>query len=151
MITDIDDDVAAEIVLVVFSIGGVHSAMRLPRRRRGQRRSTSADVNIAAGQLVPLANYDLTAGRLNRNPLKTAQTRRRARRGGEERIAVRTAAGAERERMATCSVREGWGRRGNASRRSWRGIGNSVELVTGNRNDPEEVGRARRACSSVGP
>src|SRR5580693_9190828 len=43
VIGDIDLE-AAEIVLVVHWIGGVHSEMRLPRRRRGQRSSTSADV-----------------------------------------------------------------------------------------------------------
>ena len=41
VIADIDQE-AAEIVLVVHWIGGVHSEMRLPRRRRGQRNSTSA-------------------------------------------------------------------------------------------------------------
>ena len=45
-VADIDPE-AAEIVLVVHWIGGVHSEMRLPRRRRGQRNSTAADV-IAA-------------------------------------------------------------------------------------------------------
>jgi hypothetical protein len=43
VIADIDQE-AAEIVLVVHWIDGVHSEMRLPRRRRGQRNSTSADV-----------------------------------------------------------------------------------------------------------
>ena len=46
VIADIDSE-AAEIVLIVHWIGGVHTEMRLPRRRRGQRSSTSADV-IAA-------------------------------------------------------------------------------------------------------
>jgi hypothetical protein len=40
VIADIDQG-AAEIVLVVHWIGGVHSEMRLPRRRRRQRNSTS--------------------------------------------------------------------------------------------------------------
>ena len=46
VVADIDPQ-AAEIMLVVHWTGGVHSEMRLPRRRRGQRNSTSADV-IAA-------------------------------------------------------------------------------------------------------
>ena len=46
VVADIDPE-AAEIVLVVHWIGGVHSEIRLPRRRRGQRNSTSADI-IAA-------------------------------------------------------------------------------------------------------
>jgi hypothetical protein len=61
----------AEIVLVVHWIGGVHSEMRLPKRRRGQRNSTSADVITAARQLVLIANDDLIAGILNRNGLKS--------------------------------------------------------------------------------
>src|SRR5262249_2923949 len=43
VIADIDQE-AAEIVLVVHWTGGVHSEIRLPRRRRGQRNSTSTDV-----------------------------------------------------------------------------------------------------------
>ena len=70
VIADIDSE-AAEIVLVVHWIGGVHSEMRLPRRRRGQRNSTSADVIAAVRQLVLIANDDLIAGILNRNRLVT--------------------------------------------------------------------------------
>ncbi len=68
VIADIDPE-AAEIVLVVHWIGGVHSEMRLPRRRRGQRNSTSADVIAAVRQLALIANDDLIAGILNRNGL----------------------------------------------------------------------------------
>jgi hypothetical protein len=57
VIADIDQ-AAAEIVLVVHWIGGVHSEMRLPRRRRGQRNSTSVDVIAAVRQLVLIANDD---------------------------------------------------------------------------------------------
>jgi hypothetical protein len=53
VIADIDPE-AAEIVLVVHWIGGVHGEMRLPTRRRGQRNSTSADVIAAVRQLAPL-------------------------------------------------------------------------------------------------
>ena len=67
---------AAEIVLVVHWIGGVHSEMRLPRRRRGQRNSTSADVIAAVRQLVLIANDDLIAGILNRNGLVTGHGNR---------------------------------------------------------------------------
>jgi hypothetical protein len=70
------DDAAAEIVLVVHWIGGVHSEMRLPKRRRGQRNSTSADVTTAVGQLVLIANDDLIAGILNRNGLRTGNGNR---------------------------------------------------------------------------
>jgi DNA invertase Pin-like site-specific DNA recombinase len=75
VVADIDD-VAAEIVLVVHWIGGVHSEMRLPKRRRGQRNSTSVDVITAVRQLVLIANDDLIAGILNRNGLKTGNGNR---------------------------------------------------------------------------
>jgi hypothetical protein len=48
VIADIHTD-AAEIVLLVHWVGGVHTEIRLPRRRRGQRTSTSADVIAAVG------------------------------------------------------------------------------------------------------
>jgi DNA invertase Pin-like site-specific DNA recombinase len=70
VIADIDPE-AAEVVLIVHWIGGVHSEIRLPRRRRGQRNSTSADVIAAVRQLVLIANDDLIAGILNRNGLVT--------------------------------------------------------------------------------
>jgi hypothetical protein len=61
VIADIDAD-AAEIVLLIHWVGGVHTEIRLPRRRRGQRTSTSADVIAAVRQLVLIANDDLIAG-----------------------------------------------------------------------------------------
>jgi hypothetical protein len=70
VIADIDID-AAEIVLLIHWVGGVHTEIRLPRRRRGQRTSTSADVIAAVRQLVLIANDDLIAGILNRNGLVT--------------------------------------------------------------------------------
>src|SRR5207237_8154373 len=75
VIADIDPE-AAEIVLVVHWIGGVHSEMRLPRRRRGQRNSTTADVIAAVRQLALIANDDLIAGILNRNGLVTGNVNR---------------------------------------------------------------------------
>ena len=70
------DDAATEIVLVVHWVGGVHSEIRLPKRRRGQRNSTSADVITTVRQLVLIANDDLIAGILNRNGLKTGNGNR---------------------------------------------------------------------------
>ena len=70
VVADIDAE-AAEIVLLVHWVGGVHSEIRLPRRRRGQRTSTSADVIAAVRQLVLIASDDLIAGILNRNGLLT--------------------------------------------------------------------------------
>jgi hypothetical protein len=70
VIADIDQEVA-EIILIVHWMGGVHSEIRLPRRRRGQRSSTSADIVAAVRQLVLIANDNLIAGILNRNGLRT--------------------------------------------------------------------------------
>jgi DNA invertase Pin-like site-specific DNA recombinase len=70
VVADIDAD-AAEIVLLIHWVGGVHSEIRLPRRRRGQRTSTSADIIAAVRQLVLIASDDLIAGILNRNGLVT--------------------------------------------------------------------------------
>ena len=70
VVADIDA-AAAEVVLLVHWVGGVHSQIRLPRRRRGQRTSTSADVIVAVRQLGLIASDDLIAGILNRNGLLT--------------------------------------------------------------------------------
>lgn len=75
VVADIDPE-AAEIMLVVHWIGGVHSEVRLPRRRRGQRNSTSADAIAAVRQLVLIANDDVIAGILNRNGLVTGHGNR---------------------------------------------------------------------------
>jgi DNA invertase Pin-like site-specific DNA recombinase len=66
VIADIDPE-AAEIVLLIHWIGGAHTEIHLPKRRRGQRNSTSADVIAAVRQLVLIANDELIAGILNRN------------------------------------------------------------------------------------
>src|SRR3977135_466601 len=66
VVADIDDE-ASEIVLLTHWMGGVHTELRLPRRRRGQRNSISADMLDAVRQLVLIANDDLIAGILTRN------------------------------------------------------------------------------------
>ena len=75
VIADIDED-PAEIVLTVHWSGGVHTELRLPKRRRGQRNSTSADIIAAVRLFVLLANDDLIAGILNRNGLVTGHGNR---------------------------------------------------------------------------
>jgi hypothetical protein len=75
VVADIDRD-TSEIVLFVHWIGGVHSQLRLPLRRRGQRNSTSADVVAAVRHLVLIASDDLIAGILNRNGLLTGHGNR---------------------------------------------------------------------------
>ena len=75
VVADIDD-AATEIVLVIHWNGGAHSEVRLPKRRRGQRNSTSADIIAVVRQLVLIANDELIAGLLNRNGLKTGNGNR---------------------------------------------------------------------------
>jgi len=75
VIADIDAE-AAEIVLVIHWMGGVHTEVRLPRRRKGQRNSTSPDIITAVRYLVLIANDDLIAGTLNRNKLVTGHGNR---------------------------------------------------------------------------
>jgi len=75
VVADIDDK-ASEIVLFVHWVGGVHSEIRLPKRRRGQRNSASTDVIAAVRQLVLIAKDDLIAGILNRNGLTTGHGNR---------------------------------------------------------------------------
>ncbi len=75
IIADIDGD-ASEIVLLIHWAGGVHTELRLPKRRKGQRNSTPADVIVAVRQLVLIANDDLIAGILNRNGLMTGHGNR---------------------------------------------------------------------------
>jgi hypothetical protein len=75
VVADIDD-AASEIVLIVHWVGGAHSELRLPKRRRGQRNGSSADIIQAVRQLVLIASDDLIAGLLNRNGLKTGNGNR---------------------------------------------------------------------------
>jgi hypothetical protein len=50
--------------------------LRLPRRRRGQRNSTSPDIVAAVRQLALIAKDDVIAGILNRNGLRTGNGNR---------------------------------------------------------------------------
>jgi DNA invertase Pin-like site-specific DNA recombinase len=75
VVADIDD-ATSEIVVIIQWSGGVHSEIRLPKRRRGQRNSTSADVVAAVRELALIASDDLIAGLLNRNRLKTGHGNR---------------------------------------------------------------------------
>ncbi|ASY73940.1 hypothetical protein SF83666_a43520 (plasmid) [Sinorhizobium fredii CCBAU 83666] len=70
------DDVTSEIVLVIHWVGGVHTELRLPKRRRGQRNATPDDIIAAVRQLVLIANDDVIAGVLNRNGLTTGNGNR---------------------------------------------------------------------------
>jgi hypothetical protein len=70
------DDATSEIVLTIHWAGGIHTQHRLPRRRRGQRNSTSADIVKAVRTLALIARDDVIAGTLNRNGLKTGHGNR---------------------------------------------------------------------------
>ena len=70
------DDATAEIVLTIHWIGGAHTELRLPRRRRGQRNSTSSDIVTAVRQLSLILKDDVIAGVLNRNGLRTGNGNR---------------------------------------------------------------------------
>ena len=70
VIADIEPQ-AGEIVLVLHWAGGVHTDLRLLRRRRGQCKSTAVEIIEAVRVLVRIAGDDLIAGLLNRNSLKT--------------------------------------------------------------------------------
>ncbi len=74
-VADIDDG-AAEIMLTLHWVGGAHTEHRLPRRRRGQRTSTPADIVQAVRSLALITRDDVIAGVLNRNGLKTGHGNR---------------------------------------------------------------------------
>ena len=74
-VADLDDD-TAEIVLTIHWVGGAHTEHRLPRRRRGQRNSTPADIVAAVRTLALIARDDVIAGILNRNGLRTGHGNR---------------------------------------------------------------------------
>jgi hypothetical protein len=66
-----------EIILVIHWKGGVHTELRLPRRRRGQNSvQTPKSVVEAVTTLVRICSDDLIAGVLNRNGLKTGRGNR---------------------------------------------------------------------------
>ncbi|MFC3970564.1 recombinase family protein, partial [Rhizobium lemnae] len=75
VVADLDDG-TSEIVLVIHWVGGVHTELRLPKRRRGQRNATPDDIVDAVRQLVLIANDDVIAGVLNRNGLTTGNGNR---------------------------------------------------------------------------
>ena len=67
IVVDVDAD-AGEIILTLHWKGGVHTELRLPRRRRGQNSSqTTKEVVDAVRVLARICSDDLIAGVLNRN------------------------------------------------------------------------------------
>jgi hypothetical protein len=70
------NDATSEIVITIHWVGGVHTEHRVPRRRRGQRNSTPANIIEAVNQLALVAKDDVIAGLLNRNGIKTGNGNR---------------------------------------------------------------------------
>jgi DNA invertase Pin-like site-specific DNA recombinase len=71
------DGAAGEIILVIHWKGGVHTELRLPRRRRGQNNSQAPKALIdAVIALARICSDDLIAGLLNRNGMLTGRGNR---------------------------------------------------------------------------
>ena len=71
------DGAAGEIILVIHWKGGVHTELRLPRRRRGQNSSQAPKALIdAVIALARICSDDLIAGLLNRNGMLTGRGNR---------------------------------------------------------------------------
>ena len=87
IIVDVDAD-AGEVILVIHWKGGIHTELRLPRRRRGQNSThTSKDIVEAVRILARICPDDLLANVLNRNGLLTGRGNRWTR---ERVVALRT-------------------------------------------------------------
>jgi hypothetical protein len=71
------DTAASEVVLLIHWKGGVHTELRLPRRRRGQNsRQAPPEVLDAVRALARICSDDLIAAVLNRNGLRTGRGNR---------------------------------------------------------------------------
>ena len=76
VVVDIDVE-QSEVLLVIHWKGGIHSELRVPRRRRGQAGPrTDTDVVEAIRQLVLICDDKMVASVLNRNGLVTAHGHR---------------------------------------------------------------------------
>jgi hypothetical protein len=71
------ESTAGEIILVIHWKGGLHTEVRIPRRRRGYNNShTDKTLVQAVSLLANICNDDLIAGALNRNGHKTGRGNR---------------------------------------------------------------------------
>jgi excisionase family DNA binding protein len=71
IVVDVDEQ-NSEVILLIHWKGGVHTPLRLPRRRRGQSNGhTSKDVIEAVRSLARICNDQMIAGVLNRAKLLT--------------------------------------------------------------------------------
>jgi hypothetical protein len=71
------DATAGEIILTIHWKGGVHTELRLPRRRRGQNRNhTAPEIVTAVRTLAHICSDDLLANALNRSGVLTGRGNR---------------------------------------------------------------------------
>jgi len=98
------DATGGEIILVVHWVGGVHTELRVPRRRRGQRKSTAPQVVEAVRTLACKCTDDVIAGILTRNDLRTVNGNRWTR---QRVTSLRNHHGIPVYRPETCEA-EGW-------------------------------------------
>jgi hypothetical protein len=71
------DPSAGEVILVIHWKGGVHTELRLPRRRRGQNSAqTSKEIIDTVRVLARICSDEVIAGALNRNGLLTGRGNR---------------------------------------------------------------------------
>ncbi len=76
IVADVDAE-AGEIILVIHWQGGVHTELRVPRRRRGQSSAQTDKAIVEVVQvLVRICTDDLIASALNRNGLRTGRGNR---------------------------------------------------------------------------
>ena len=76
IIVDVDND-ACEVIVIIHWNGGVHTEVRLPRRRRGQNSSQAPkEVIEAVRELSHICSDKTIAGVLNRNGLVTGRGNR---------------------------------------------------------------------------
>lgn len=75
VLVDVDHQ-TNEVILVIHWQGGVHTELRLPRRRRGNPARATTDVIDAVRVLARVSTDEAIAGYLNRNNLKTGRGNR---------------------------------------------------------------------------
>ena len=76
VIVDVDAE-AGEVIVVIHWNGGVHTELRVPRRRRGQNATHTAKETVEAVRvLAQICSDQLIAGILNRNALLTGRGNR---------------------------------------------------------------------------
>ena len=76
VVVDVDSS-AGEVILVIHWKGGVHTELRLPRRRRGQNSAhTSKEIIDTVRVLARICSDEVIAGVLNRNGLLTGHGNR---------------------------------------------------------------------------